>query len=236
MQGPLHFELGSRYRVSFRAGAEKATDMELNAGKASQHWDSYSGKRIIALGPEMTDHSFDFRMWAPTDTEARLEFNLGGTGLATVYLDDVRVALLEQGTALVLEDDLKLEAEAFDEASGIDSEQCVEGGRNVGWWDPGDWAEFEIDVATAGTYRVAFRFASMQEGAGLKLSAGGGDPVVVGFPVTGDWQNWETAPLGLPLPLPAGPCTIRLECVAPGFNLNWIRFTRQGPAGDTKQG
>ena len=164
-QKPLHFKKRARYAVSFRARADAPCDIQVNAGKASQHWDSYSGKRTSAWVRNRRVHAFEFRMWAPTDTEARLEFNLGGAGLKTVYLDDVRVVFLEQGAALRLEEELLLEAEAYDAASGVDVEPCVEGGRNVGWWEPGDWAEFTVNVVTAGTYRAEFRYAATREAA-----------------------------------------------------------------------
>jgi len=165
-------------------------------------------------------------MWGPTDTEARLEFNLGGKDTSTVYLDNIRVELIETGTALVLEEELVLEAEASDTGSGVNTEPCIEGGRNVGWWDPGDWIEYEVDVSLGGTYRVDVRYSAMQDGAVLEVIPGLGDAAMCRLPVTGDWQHWSTS--STEVGLPSGPQKVRLRCVSPGFNLNWIRLTRTG--------
>src|SRR5207247_1184064 len=65
----------------------------------------------------------------------------------------------------------KVEAENFSAMSGIQTENTADagGGQNVGWQETGDWMEYDINVATAGTYTVNFRVASVVAGAQFQL-------------------------------------------------------------------
>lgn len=118
----------------------------------------------------------------------------------------------------------KIEAESYTTMSGVQVEACsdVDGGSNVGFIETNDWMEYNIQVASAGTYDFTFRSASLGAGGMVKVLV---DGVAVNdglaLPITGGWQTWKSTTLRK-IALPAGNHTLRLIAVAGGFNLNYI--------------
>jgi endoglucanase len=124
-----------------------------------------------------------------------------------------------------------IQAEAFSQMSGIQTETTTDtgGGLNVGWMDVNDWLSYQnspVTIATAGTYRVEFRVASLNGGGGLKLEAAGGSPVYgqLAVPATGGWQTWTT--ITQSVTLPAGTHRFGISAVSGGWNINWFRIVR----------
>src|SRR5207245_3721236 len=104
-----------------------------------------------------------------------------------------------------------------------------EGGFDVGWIAAGEWLQYTVIVASAGSYRVDFRVACAGAGGRFHLEMNGNDvsgPVAV--PNTGGWQSWQT--MSIVTTLSAGQQTARLVMDSAGAlaavgNIEWIRFT-----------
>ncbi|HXW08851.1 MAG TPA: carbohydrate-binding protein [Vicinamibacterales bacterium] len=67
------------------------------------------------------------------------------------------------------------------------------GGYTLGWVGAGEWLNYTVSVASAGTYDIELRVASAGAGGSLHLEVNGVDrtgPFVV--PNTGGWQQWTT--------------------------------------------
>ena len=94
---------------------------------------------------------------------------------------------------------------------------------NIGYVDPSDWLEYNIDVQTAGTYTIEYRLASLPGSSGFRVLADGVQVDQEFVPSTGGWQNWITR--SDTVNLSAGPQTLRIEAVGPEWNLNWLRLT-----------
>jgi len=121
---------------------------------------------------------------------------------------------------------LQVEAENFSEQRGVQTEACVEGGRNVGWIESGDWMVYgKIAFPSSGSYRVEYRVAS-PNGSALSLDLNGGSVRLglVGIPSTGGWQDWTT--VSHTVNITAGTYDVGVYAPAGGWNLNWIRFTK----------
>lgn len=118
-----------------------------------------------------------------------------------------------------------IEAEAYCQAEGVQEEDCIEGGQNVGWIDAGDWLSFSVDVPTTGTYTVSYRVASQTGGGELQLEQRGGSPVFgsLTIPNTGGWQSWQT--ISHEVTLQAGAQDIAIAALAGGWNINWLEIT-----------
>ncbi|MEU4241251.1 carbohydrate-binding protein [Actinoplanes sp. NPDC026619] len=122
----------------------------------------------------------------------------------------------------------RVEAEAYVAQHGwtegvnfVESNASASGGKNVGWTAPGNWLQYRLDVATAGTYDLEMRVAN---GTGTvaagAISIGG---TTVSVPDTGGWATYQS--VHVPLTLPAGDQVLTLLCVTGGFNLDYLQLT-----------
>jgi beta-glucanase (GH16 family) len=120
-----------------------------------------------------------------------------------------------------------IEAESYDAMSGVQTESCSEGGLNVGWIDTGDWMAYPAITFTGGTYKIEYRVASPNTGGKLSadLDAGAIQLGQVTIPNTGGWQNWTT--VSHTVTIPAGSHRFGIYAAQGGWNINWIKITRQ---------
>lgn len=124
---------------------------------------------------------------------------------------------------------ITIQAENFDAMSGVQTEATTDsgGGLNVGYLDAGDWLSYPtVNIATAGTYTIEYRVASLNGGGNLQLEEAGGSVVYgsVNIPSTGGWQNWVT--VKHTVQLPAGQRKFGIAVRNGGYNLNWLRITK----------
>ncbi|MBE8716070.1 carbohydrate-binding protein [Cellvibrio polysaccharolyticus] len=121
---------------------------------------------------------------------------------------------------------IHIEAESYSVMSGVDVENCSEGGQNVGWIDAGDWMVWDVNVPTSGTYRVDYRVASQSGGGTIQFERAGGGLTygTLSVPSTGGWQNWTT--ISHQVSLTAGQQQVAIYVPSGGYNLNWLRLTR----------
>jgi PKD repeat protein len=98
-------------------------------------------------------------------------------------------------------------------------------GFNVSSIVAGEWLEYTIDVAAAGTYQLRFRTARAPAGSStLRVLVDGVDKTGnVTVPRTVGWQTWTTVTKA-GVSLEAGIHTLRIEMVGGDFNLNWIEI------------
>jgi glucosylceramidase len=111
----------------------------------------------------------------------------------------------------------------------IEATSDVNGGFDVGWVYPGEWLNYTINVATAGTYTLDARVACPGAGGTFHLEVNGA--AVTGeltIPNTGGWQAWTS--ISTPISLPAGTQVLRLvfDAVGPSGaigNVNYLRVS-----------
>lgn len=125
----------------------------------------------------------------------------------------------------------KIEAEAYIFQQGIQLEFTTDAGagQNIGYCDPGDYWDYNVEVAQAGNYQAIFRVASTATSGTFAIQlldkATGTYQTLnnVLVPNTGGWQTWTN--VARSVQLPAGVQRLRLLVTGPLFNLNWIEFT-----------
>lgn len=115
----------------------------------------------------------------------------------------------------------------------IQPTQDTGGGYDIGWTSAGEWLNYTVDVASAGSYTLEVRVASNGPGGRFHVEFGGVDKTgAITAPDTGGWQNWQT--ISRTVTLAAGPQTMRLvmdavssatESIA---NINYVRLTATG--------
>lgn len=122
----------------------------------------------------------------------------------------------------------KIEAELYSDSLDINTQatQDVGGGKNVGWINNGDWAEYQINVSSADNYEVLARVASGSNGGVITFMVDGTEKGAVTINGTGGWQSW--ASVSTNLFLPEGKHVLRTVFTGSGtylFNVNWYAFS-----------
>ncbi|WP_224018086.1 putative Ig domain-containing protein [Ferruginibacter albus] len=110
-------------------------------------------------------------------------------------------------------------------SEGVDIETCADGGYNVGWTNAGEWMEYTVNVATAGTYTLQLRLASPNSGKTLHIELDGINiSGTIAIPNTTDWQKWQTVSVTTPA-LTTGQKILKVVEETDGFNINYLSFT-----------
>lgn len=159
-----------------------------------------------------------------------------GTDLTAFNLEDVENNLL-----FVHQLPGKIQAEDFSTQSGVELEETTDvgGGQNIGFLDPGDYLDYEVNVTIAGTYQVEYRTASLDAVGAIELQLLDPDGHATllqtpGFAPTGGWQNWTTT--SETAALPAGRYTFRVLITQAPFNMNWFDFSLTTPVESPETG
>src|SRR5581483_8764530 len=95
-----------------------------------------------------------------------------------------------------------------------------------GWTGAGQWFKYTVNVATAGTYSVAFRLASpygITDALHIANSSGANLSGALAVPNTGGYQTWTT--VAASVTLPAGQQTLTVVQDSNGYNLHNLTFT-----------
>lgn len=183
---------------------------------------STSGGRSIELSTNTVFRSEDV-----------IRASYSGTNLVATdgtSLEAFSQRLIQNNVAIISPIPGRMEAEDYFKQQGIQLETTTDagGGQNIGFLDAGDFLDYFVDVAQAGTYTVEYRNASEGGTGAVKLQlldAGGNatDLHSASFTSTGGWQTWTTT--SFEATLPAGPQTLRILITQPLFNLNYLDFT-----------
>ncbi|MBR3532781.1 MAG: diguanylate cyclase [Clostridiales bacterium] len=91
-QPGLPLRKGNRYRLSFKAMAQKKRIIRTSVTSPNLNWIRYLDDTVITLEPSWQSHTVEFLMEQDDDPDARLEFNLGSCGsTAAVSITGVRL-------------------------------------------------------------------------------------------------------------------------------------------------
>jgi glucan 1,3-beta-glucosidase len=145
--------------------------------------------------------------------------------LVAVDGEDISYPSAEVATgAIALTIPGRIEAELFSRNVGfqIESTSDAGGGANTGFADEGDYLEYDVTIAKAGTYTVSYRLASLPGSQGFTLSNDDNVIDTVVLAATGGWQSWVT--ISSTVDLPAGEQTLRFDSVGREWNMNWFEF------------
>ena len=110
------------------------------------------------------------------------------------------------------------------------------GAYDMGWTNPGQWFNYTVTVATAGTYTVSFRVASpygITDALHITNSSNVNLTGSVAVPNTGGYETWTT--VTATVTLPAGVQTLTVDQDSNGFNFHYLAFAT-GSGGGTPPG
>ncbi len=116
-------------------------------------------------------------------------------------------------------------------SGGVDIEAGASG-YDIGWIAAGEWLNYSVNVASAGSYTVQVRVASPNGGT-LHVGFNGPSNVwqTVTVPATGGWQNWTT--VSFTATLGAGNQLMTLLADTAGYNLDYVAVSGGSGGGST---
>ena len=124
-------------------------------------------------------------------------------------------------------------------SDGVDLEATADtqnntgaGADDMGWTTAGQWFNYTVNVATAGTYTVAFRVSSpygITDAVHIDNSSGTNLSGSVTIPNTGGYETWTTVDASVTLP--AGQQTLTVDQDSNGWNFHYMAFTLSSGGG-----
>lgn len=136
----------------------------------------------------------------PSDTKG----DYCGQGYTNIeyYINDLTVDSFPEGVVILSPETAviepvsafeTIEAENFDEQSGVKTEDCSEGGQDVGYIENGDYIMFRSVDFGEGAKSFSARVAGGQEDCAIEVYTDSLDGTTIAkcsIPSTGGWQNW----------------------------------------------
>jgi hypothetical protein len=120
-----------------------------------------------------------------------------------------------------LTDSLHIEAESYTSMSGVQTEDCREGGKDVGYIAKGDWMTYSVTPTLGGTYNIKVRVAG--PAGSLQVQKSDGTVLTtVNFPATTSGQVYTTATAQVTLA--AGAQTLKIVATSDAWNFNWFEL------------
>jgi len=90
---------------------------------------------------------------------------------------------------------VRVEGEAFNAQSGVETEPCGEGGINLSELNHGDWVKVAgVDFGSKGAKKFNARVASAEQGGNIELRLGSAEGKLIStckVENTGGWQQWR---------------------------------------------
>ncbi len=111
----------------------------------------------------------------------------------------------------------------------IELSKDSENAYSVGWTTPGEYLNFEIDVAEAGIYQLKARAASgLNRTNNFKISTADQQEAQFSFASTGGWYSWKDITANNTFTLGAGRHDLKVDMGTGGFNFNYFDLVRVG--------
>ncbi|WP_192822835.1 N-acetylmuramoyl-L-alanine amidase [Rufibacter sp. LB8] len=155
---------------------------------------------------------------------------------ATAYLTALKNSLGTTTCTPPVSTGTLIQAETYSsvQVGAVQTETCSDtgAGLNVSHIDTGDEFSYSnVSFPTAGNYTIEYRVASLNGGGTIESILTGVKVLGrVNVPSTGGWQTgWTTISQTVSITT-GGTFTLRLKAIAGGWNLNWLRVTKQTTA------
>jgi xylan 1,4-beta-xylosidase len=203
-------------------------DMNFGNKQAKFFWKDDESKNWKALGSTIT-MGFDWQYGTfQGEQYAILNFN---PSTSNGYMDVDYFRLNDETGAGVtaISAFKKIEAESYSGQSGVQTENCSEGGSDVEYIENGDYIIYKNMDFETGAASFQARVSSATQGGSIELRLDSIDGPLVGtclVPESGDWQTWTTTKCDVSGA--KGVHDLYLKFIGGSsylFNLNWWKFS-----------
>lgn len=210
------------FPASTEAKAGDAVNIRSSGNSSNTVWFAPSGTTSFKQGTSMTKASGTATsIIAPTKP-----------GNYKLYIVDAQGNKLGESQCLLRVKGAQIEAENFSSQSGIDVENCSEGGKNIGFIENGDYAVYNnINFNNVTDFQA--RVASNGGGGNIEIRLDSITGPLIGtcsVAPNGDWQTWTDAECKVSGA--SGIHNVFLKFTGGSgylFNLNWFQFVNSAP-------
>ena len=211
------------FPASCQASAGEVINIRSSGNTSNTVWFAPAGTTNFANGATMTKA-------AGTATSIAAPTKAGSYKLFVV---DAQGKKISESECLVRVRGAQIEAENFSSQSGIDIENCSEGGKNIGYIENGDYAVYNNVNFGSGVTDFQARVASGASGGNIEIRLDSitgpliGTCKVVG---NGAWQTWTDAECKVSGA--SGIHNVYLKFTGGSgylFNVNWFQFINSTP-------
>lgn len=197
-------------------GVDNGNPISTEAYKGSSR-KAFSGKCLVIV--------------QPTKVNGTIVVTASSNGLSS---GSVSIASTGGAEAPIVSAYKKIEAENYDNQSGIQTEACSEGGQDVGFIENGDYTVYNNVDFGSGAESFTARAASATSGGNIEIRLDSPNGTLIGTcPVagTGDWQTY--ADVNCSVSEVSGKHDLYLKFTGDSgylFNINWFTFTARNSA------
>jgi beta-glucosidase len=199
--------------ASFASQTAQYVRVTLTAADTSYWW-SFNQFLIMSSSAPAVDAPFGGTPAAVPGTVQAANYDTGGQGVA------YNVTSVNGTANSYRSDGVDLEA-----TTDTQDTTGTGAGYDLGWTSSGQWFNYTVSVATAGTYTVSLRLASpsgVTDALHIASSSGTNLSGDVNAPATGGWQDWTTVTASVTLP--AGTQTLTIDQDNAGWNIHFMSF------------
>lgn len=215
-QENINVKAGYSYTLDFDAYSKSTRS--INVAILDQDDNYISQIYRIDLDEEKKNYSTMFDISKDYENVKVSFIIVDGENTQTVYFDNVNLKKMNKPT--IISGKTRIEAEdVFTKSSTPQTQECSEGGMNVGWMTENNWLKYKIIVDEPGIYKIRYRVASELENNPIQLKSELGKSNLI-FKGSGNWQNWES--IDDEIELPKGNSVLTLSAV--DVNINWIEL------------
>lgn len=132
-QNRFPIESGETYVLTFQVSSDSSREIQSFVQLDGSPWTMYSTDNLYIITNNMTEYTYTFTMYNPTDNASDLEFFIGGPGAGTTYIDNVVLKKISPEPAQQNYPSVK----PVMDRSNIIIYELVPGSYNGGSWDGG---------------------------------------------------------------------------------------------------
>ncbi len=207
------------------AAFAKATLMEMAENLKLENCIIQKGVPDALIRQVYSDEAIPFNTFEIPGVVYATDFDLGRVGVA-YYDTDVANYHLSTGNYTAWNKGWTYRND------GVDIEPCSDpinsNGFNVGWTEPGEWMQYDVDVLESGVYDINLRLASGAYDGSFHFSSDGADITGTRYvPYTGGYQSWQTVTVPNVILTPDNQ-KIRFHSDGSGYNINSYEFVKTG--------
>jgi hypothetical protein len=203
-----------------------------------------AGQQTLTVDQEDNGWNLHFITFALSSSSSSGDQPFGGTAAAvpgTVYAANYDTG--GQGVAYNVTstngtaDSYRSDGVDLEDTSDTSPTSAAGSAYDLGWTAAGQWFNYTVDVASAGTYALSLRLAApsaVTDGLHIDNSSGTDLTRDVTVPSTGGYQDWTTVTASVTLP--AGVQTLTVDQDNAGWNIHYLTFATSGGSGGTTPG